>query len=89
MSARFTESVVEEAALAWLESTGWRIVPGPDIAPGMLAAERRDYGEGVLARLPSGACATRRSSGSARRGRTGGRISCRPPSSLLSRRASS
>ncbi len=43
-----TESDVEEAALAWLESAGWRIVHGPDIAPDAPAAERRDYGEVVL-----------------------------------------
>jgi type I restriction enzyme R subunit len=43
-----TESVVEEAALAWLESAGWQIVQGPDIAPEMPAAERADYGETVL-----------------------------------------
>ena len=47
MSA-FTESVVEEAALDWLEGLGWRIAPGPDIAPGMPAAERRDHGKVVL-----------------------------------------
>ena len=35
-----TESVVEEAAPAGLESTGWRIVSGPDIAPDMPAAVR-------------------------------------------------
>jgi type I restriction enzyme R subunit len=45
----FTESVVEDAALAWLEAIGWRIAHGPDIAPDMPAAERRDYGEAVLA----------------------------------------
>jgi SOS-response transcriptional repressor LexA len=45
----FTESVVEEAALAWLESIGWRIAHGPDIAPDMPAAERQNYGEVVLA----------------------------------------
>jgi len=45
-----TESVVEEAALAWLESAGWRTVHGPDIAPDMPAAERADYSEVVLAR---------------------------------------
>ena len=43
-----TESVVEQAALAWLESVGWRIAHGPEIAPDMPAAERRDYGEVVL-----------------------------------------
>jgi type I restriction enzyme R subunit len=45
----FTESTVESAGLAWLESAGWRIAHGPDIAPDMPAAERRDYGEVVLA----------------------------------------
>jgi len=45
----FTESTVESAALAWLESAGWRIANGPDMAPDMPAAERRDYGEVVLA----------------------------------------
>ncbi len=44
----FNESVVEEAALAWLEALGWRIVHGPDIAPDTQGAERRDYGEVVL-----------------------------------------
>ena len=29
----FTESVVEQAALAWLEAIGWRVAHGPDIAP--------------------------------------------------------
>jgi len=46
----FTESTVEEAALAWLESTGWQVAHGPDIAPDMPAAERAYYGELVLAR---------------------------------------
>lgn len=45
----FTESVVEEAALACLELTGWRIEHGPVIAPDMPAAARRDYGEVVMA----------------------------------------
>ncbi|MBI3104092.1 MAG: DUF3387 domain-containing protein [Candidatus Rokubacteria bacterium] len=49
MTNAFTESVVEHAALAWLESAGWRVAYGPDIAPDMPAAERRDYGEVVLA----------------------------------------
>ncbi|MGI5836687.1 MAG: type I restriction endonuclease subunit R [Chloroflexota bacterium] len=44
-----TESTVEEAALAWLEAIGWRIAHGPEIAPDQLLAERRDYGEVVLA----------------------------------------
>lgn len=29
----FTESVVEQAALAWLQAIGWEISHGPDIAP--------------------------------------------------------
>lgn len=31
--ARLTESVVEDAALAWLESIGWYIRNGVEIAP--------------------------------------------------------
>ena len=45
----FTESVVEQAALAWLESVGWRVRSGAEIAPGEPAAERDDYGQVVLA----------------------------------------
>jgi type I restriction enzyme R subunit len=44
-----TESTVEQAALAWMESVGWQIAHGPDIAPNMPEAERRNYGEVVLA----------------------------------------
>ena len=44
----FAESVVEEAALAWLESLGYAILHGPDIAPGEPFAERDDYGQVVL-----------------------------------------
>ena len=49
MSA-FTESVVEQAALAWLEAAGWQVRNGAEIAPGEPAAERDDYGQVVLAR---------------------------------------
>ena len=45
----FTESVVEQAALAWLESVGWSVRNGASIAPGEPAAERDDYGQVVLA----------------------------------------
>jgi len=45
---KFTESIVEEAALAWLESVGWSVKNGLDIAPDMPAAERRDYGQVIL-----------------------------------------
>ena len=44
----FTESEVEEAALAWLKSLGYSVLHGPDIAPGELAAERKDYGQILL-----------------------------------------
>jgi len=44
----FTESVVEEAALAWFESLGWNVAHGPDIAPDMPGAERTDYEQVVL-----------------------------------------
>jgi len=53
---RFTESTVEEAALAWLEAIGWQIAHGQEIAPlpdrqagDMPAAERGDYREVVPA----------------------------------------
>jgi type I restriction enzyme R subunit len=45
----FTESDVESAALAWLESLGWAVKHGPEIAPDGLFAERADYREVVLA----------------------------------------
>ena len=49
MSERhFCESTIESAALAWLEASGWQVVHGPDLAPGALAAERRDYSEVAL-----------------------------------------
>jgi len=47
--SRFNESHVEEAALAWLHDAGWAIAHGPDIAPDMPGAERRDFGEVILA----------------------------------------
>lgn len=44
----FTESVVQQAALAWLKSAGWSVENGAEIAPGEPAAERGDYGQVVL-----------------------------------------
>ncbi|MGB7910671.1 MAG: type I restriction endonuclease subunit R [Desulfobaccales bacterium] len=46
----FTESVVEQAALAWLESLGYTILSGLEIAPGESQAERANYGQVVLER---------------------------------------
>ena len=44
----FTESVVEQAALDWLEGLGWHVAHGPDVAPESAGAERADYGRVVL-----------------------------------------
>ena len=50
--AGFTESVVEEAALGWLETLGYEIQHGPDIAAGEPGAERSDpnYRDVILER---------------------------------------
>jgi len=48
MSERFTESIVEDAALAWLGELGFAVLHGPEIAPGELAEERTSLGEGLL-----------------------------------------
>ncbi|MEJ7810678.1 MAG: type I restriction endonuclease subunit R [Gemmatimonadaceae bacterium] len=42
--APFTESVVEQAALAWLESLDYAVLSGPMIAAGQPGAERTDPG---------------------------------------------
>ena len=44
----FSESIVEDAAVAWLESIGWQIRSGAEIAPGEPGAERDDYGQVVF-----------------------------------------
>ena len=44
MTNRFAESVVEDAALAWLDGLGYAILHGPEIAVGMPGAERTDPG---------------------------------------------
>jgi len=49
-SAGVSESVVEQAALAWLESVGWQVVGGAEIAPGEAGAERQSYGQVTLHR---------------------------------------
>lgn len=45
----FDESVVEQAALAWLESVGWQVRNGAEIAPGEPAAQREGYGQSARA----------------------------------------
>jgi type I restriction enzyme R subunit len=59
-ASTFTESVVEEAALAWLEALGYAILHGPEIAVGMPDAERSDpdYRDVVLERRVRGALVT-------------------------------
>ncbi len=39
-----SESLVEQVALAWIESIGWRIANGPELVPN----ERADYGAVIL-----------------------------------------
>ncbi len=48
MTRAFTESVVEEAALAWLGGMGWVVKNGAEIAPGEPSAERDDYSQVIL-----------------------------------------
>lgn len=50
MSPRFTESVVEDAALGWLEALGYQVLHGPDIAFDQPACERSgpDYRDVIL-----------------------------------------
>ena len=45
---KFTESTVEEAVLEWVESLGYAVLFGPEIAPGEPAAERETFGDVVL-----------------------------------------
>ena len=45
-----SEADVEQAALAWLEATGWRVRYGPEIAPETPDAERSGYDQVVLER---------------------------------------
>lgn len=49
--------VIEDAAFARLESLGYVVKPGPEIASGESAAERQDYGrlrDTLLPKLISG-----------------------------------
>jgi type I restriction enzyme R subunit len=48
----FSESIIEEAALAWLGGLGWQIKHGPEIAQGEPHAERTDpsYRDVILER---------------------------------------
>ncbi len=48
MHLNFNESHVEAAALQWLADLGYKIVHGPDIAPGEPSAERSTFEEVLL-----------------------------------------
>ena len=57
MTTAFTESVVEDAALAWMEGLGYAVLHGPDISPGgdtltltLSQREREQYSDVVLKR---------------------------------------
>ncbi len=47
-SRHFTESVIEQASLAWLEALNYEIAHGSEIGCGQPAAERADWGQVVL-----------------------------------------
>lgn len=49
-TSSFSESVIEQAALAWLENMGYLILSGLEIAPGETMAEREDYSQVWLPR---------------------------------------
>jgi type I restriction enzyme, R subunit len=44
----FAESVVEDAALAWMGDLGWTVINGLDIAPDTAGSERTDYTQVIL-----------------------------------------
>ncbi len=50
----FTESVVEEAALACLESPGLQVTHGPGVTLDIPAAERTDCSEVIVYKAPDG-----------------------------------
>lgn len=52
---KFTESVVEDAALSWFGELGYSVLAGPEIAPGELLAERDGFGDVILTKRLQGA----------------------------------
>lgn len=48
MSTTFSESVVEDAALEWFGSIGYRVTPGPTIGPDEVTSERATLRDVVL-----------------------------------------
>jgi type I restriction enzyme R subunit len=45
---KFTESIVEDAALSWLGDLGYAVLSGPEIAPGELLQERPSFSDVIL-----------------------------------------
>ncbi len=45
MSVALTESAVERATLTWVGAASWKVAHGPDVAPDLPEAERRDAGD--------------------------------------------
>lgn len=45
---KYTEQELEELCLEWLEELGYQFIPGPEIAPEELAAERETFADVVL-----------------------------------------
>ena len=48
MTAKFTESTVEEAVLEWAEGLAYAVLYGPEIAPEEPVAEREEFGGALL-----------------------------------------
>ena len=48
MTKVFTESIVEEAALSWLQGLGYQVKNGPEMAPGEPETERADFTKVLL-----------------------------------------
>lgn len=48
MNISFLESDAEQVALEWLKGLGNEVLFGPDVEPGMDAAERGDCGDAIL-----------------------------------------
>jgi len=46
--ANITEAEIEDFALECLQSLGWQVLNGPDVAPGEIHAERDSYQEVIL-----------------------------------------
>lgn len=48
MPPTFSEDLIEQVALQWLDKLGYSVLHGPAIAPGAAGAERADYAQTIL-----------------------------------------